>query len=214
MSNIVANGETSQIIEEKPLPISIEQVHKTIPNGILEDVSMQSQVTNGVPEVSNNPVTNGALDNLAKPVTNGASEISAKPVSNGASEFLAKSVTNGIPENNTIPVTNGVPEIYSKSITNGVPEVSTALDTNGVPVSAKSEMNGYTEISEKSPIMNGIPKAVIEKPSSMFRVEEKKDPMSGYRPIQFDPEEIKATKRNLQSIHLSVQVKMLFLFFM
>lgn len=56
--------------------------------------------------------------------------------------------------------------------------------------------------------MNGhIPVAVIEKGSAMFSVEDKKDPMAGYRPIQFDPEEIKATRRGLHSIHLSVQVR-------
>lgn len=32
---------------------------------------------------------------------------------------------------------------------------------------------------------------------------EKKDHLEGYRPIQFDPEEIQSVKRELRSIHLS-----------
>ncbi|KAL0809078.1 hypothetical protein ABMA28_012708 [Loxostege sticticalis] len=47
-----------------------------------------------------------------------------------------------------------------------------------------------------------------EKPgdvSAAFVIESKKDPMEGYRPVQFNPEELVAARRGLQSIHLSVQ---------
>ncbi|RVE46415.1 hypothetical protein evm_008949 [Chilo suppressalis] len=104
------------------------------------------------------------------------------------------------PEKNELLETTSMPN--SKELVDV--EKPTEKLTNGIDIS-KCDISASFDIilcPDVKPIDGN------EAPPVMFKVEEKKDPLEGYRPIQFNPEELRQTKKNLQSVHLFVQAQM------
>ncbi|KAL4704368.1 hypothetical protein ACJJTC_013527 [Scirpophaga incertulas] len=87
----------------------------------------------------------------------------------------------------------------AKGTPNAIIESGNSNKTNG-----SIEPNSAKEIENSSDLTN----ATVIDPIPNFvakDVEIKRDPLEGYRPVQFNPEELKAIRRNLQPVHLITQ---------
>ncbi|KAL4718330.1 hypothetical protein ACJJTC_002256 [Scirpophaga incertulas] len=87
----------------------------------------------------------------------------------------------------------------AKGTPNAIIEAGNSNKTNG-----STEPNSAKEIENSSDLTN----ATVIDPIPNFvakDVEIKRDPLEGYRPVQFNPEELKAIRRNLQPVHLITQ---------
>ncbi|KAL4718930.1 hypothetical protein ACJJTC_008683 [Scirpophaga incertulas] len=89
---------------------------------------------------------------------------------------------------------------FSEAKTNG--HDYSEINDEWKPNSAK-EIENSSDLTNAT-VIDPIPNFVAKD------VEIKRDPLEGYRPVQFNPEELKAIRRNLQPVHLITQVKLIF----
>ncbi|XP_063836074.1 golgin subfamily A member 6-like protein 22 [Ostrinia nubilalis] len=201
----VYNNADSRIDEEwKKIDEQVKESNENLvqlTNGFTEGT-----LSNGV-DAASNGLTEKTLSNGVEAASNGLTEetvangVESKTKAKVEDTTLKATELNSLEAKQDLIQSENTAEI---SLTNSVKETmeDTAILSDTTPRKSSVDVAKFDIKPAEEVVTNGGNPGDV---SAAFVIEQKRDPMEGYRPVQFNPEELIAAKKGLQSIHLSVQ---------
>ncbi|XP_028156940.1 titin-like [Ostrinia furnacalis] len=201
----VYNNANSKIDEEwKKIDEQVKESNENLvqlTNGFTEGT-----LSNGV-DAASNGLTEETLSNGVEATSNGLTEetvangVESKTETKVENRTLKATELNSLEAKQDLIQSENTAEI---SLTNSVKETmeDTAIVSDTTARKSSVDVAKFDIKPAEEVVTNGGNPGDV---SAAFVIEQKRDPMEGYRPVQFNPEELIAAKKGLQSIHLSVQ---------